>query len=101
MIDANNVWVRDSIIDSNSDGLGNGDGISIRNPSSYNEITDNRITGNAGWGIRIVGNRNVAVRNVVDANTLGQLNVAGSSGNMVGLLQQPPISDPSANIGFP
>ena len=108
VIFANNVWVRDSVIDANSvSGIVIG-GSSVG--SSYNEITDNRITGNGTTGVAANGyaveilansNRNVIVRNVTDANTaIGEFLNSGA-GNMVGPLQQPPITDPSANIGFP
>ena len=95
---ANNVWVHHNLIDANGT-----NGISIDTSirtGAYNEITDNRITGNGGYGVDIPGNRNVVVRNVTDANTAGQLLDTGA-GNIVGPLQQSPSTDPNANIGFP
>ena len=76
--------------------------------ASYDEITDNRITGNHFQGIAIAGNHHVVLRNVTDANfpTFGspcickQIDDFGAF-NIVGPLQQSPSTDPNANIGFP
>ena len=99
---ANNVWVHDNVIDSN------GAGIVIPIGSDYDEITDNRVTGNAGAGIYMEGNHHVVLRNVTDANwpsypfpcICKEIADLGA-GNIVGPLQQSPSTDPNANIGFP
>ena len=92
---ANNVWMHDNVIDSNGS-----TGITVPGGFGYNEVTDNRITGNNGFAVVVNGYRNVVVRNVTDGNTsAGQLSNSGA-GNIIGPLQQSPSTDPNANIGF-
>ena len=91
---ANNVWVHHNVIDVNGT-----EGIRIVENVAYNEITDNRITGNAGYGVDVRGGYNVVVRNVIYTNTAGQLHDAGP-GNWLGPFW-PPSTEPNANIGYP
>ena len=77
------------------------EGIWIPSSFGYNEITDNRITGNVGNGVAIFGYRNVVVRNVTDGNTaFGQFADFGTA-NMVGPLSPATSTNSNANIGFP
>lgn len=93
---ANNVWMHDNVIDSNGS-----TGIYVPGNVGYNEITDNRITGNVGFAVVVDGYRNVVVRNVTDGNTsAGQLSNNGSA-NMVGPLSPATSTNSNANIGFP
>jgi hypothetical protein len=66
-IQANNVWVRNSVIDSNAQA-----GVAVTIGWSYNEITDNRITGNYQSGVLFSGigttNYNMVARNVLVGN---------------------------------
>lgn len=67
VINANNVWVRDSIFDANAVA-----GVRIGIGASYNQITDNRITGNGVTGVLITGvgttYYNMVARNVIVFN---------------------------------
>ncbi len=71
-ISANNVWLRNSIIDANE-----GPGVRISLGASYNQVTDNRITGNSGPGVLVnsVGTTDLAsyfnmiARNVIVFNS--------------------------------
>jgi hypothetical protein len=94
LIEANNVWVHHNIIDANV-----ADGINVISTVAYNEITENNITGNGGFGVELLGGYSVVVRNVIYANTTGQLHDTGP-GNWLGPFW-PPSTDPNANIGYP
>lgn len=70
LVDANNIWIHDNVIDSNGN-----IGVLIAAGSSYNEVTDNRIVGNGGGGSPVGGveiganaTGNLIARNVIAGN---------------------------------
>ncbi len=84
VVDANNVWLHDNVIDSNV-----GSGVRLYNNASWNKVMDNRITGNSSHGVFIdnagsgAPNANLVARNVILGNTLGAVLDTGT-GNRIG-----------------
>ena len=88
-IAANNIWVRDSVIDSNGRA---GIYLNASANASYNQITDNRISGNGGGlvpmgGVYISGpgaNANLIARNVLLGNAPAAVTDVVANGNRIG-----------------
>jgi len=82
---ANNVWVHDNVIDAHGQ-----DGIRLIGDASWNKVTDNRITGNGGYGVHINGdfpgddpNVNLVARNALLGNVTAAVRDTGA-GNRIG-----------------
>lgn len=104
-LDANNIWIRDCVIDSNATA-----GISVVVPASYNQITDNRLVGNGGGGqfeggIVIKGagaNVNLVARNVFIGNNpaVVDLGVGNRIGTFVGGDPSISATNPWSNVVY-
>lgn len=100
---ANNIWVRNSVIDSN--GL---NGIWFLAPASYNQVTDNRIAGNGGVGnlggiyFQPGANANLIARNVLIGNVTQAIFDNGTGNRIATFVSDvgPTVTNPLSNVVY-
>ncbi len=100
-IQANNVWVRNNVLDSNAQG-----GVTVTIGWSFNEITDNRITGNGGSGVALSGTgttlKNLVARNIIvgNANAVTDFGTGSRIGTFVGSDASITATNPWSNVVY-